>query len=59
MSLFELKQLIDKAVEKAAGVDREVELWQETEDGSVQYEIVKISQFGIVPDVNIRIQKMD
>lgn len=53
MQLKELKEIIDKAVENAGHTDPKVEVWF----GDVCYDIDKISQFQIVPDVIIKLKQ--
>jgi hypothetical protein len=51
MKLKTLKKLIDTAIKKAGKCDPYVELWHREK----RYHIDEITQFGVVPDVNIHI----
>lgn len=64
-NLYELKSCIDQAVKnaEAGGVDLEdvgVEVWHEPEDGpAVRYKIVRVGQFGIIPDITLDIEEYE
>lgn len=53
MKLNELKKIIDQASVYAADTDPDVEIWE----GDTFYEIKRIGQFGILPNVIIHIKK--
>ena len=55
MKLAELKAIIDKAVENAAGCDVGVEVWFKK---SV-YQIRTVGQYGVIPYVYIEIGKKE
>jgi hypothetical protein len=55
LRLRELKACIDRAVENAGDGDPEVEVWFRKS----MYRIVRVGQFGIVPDVTITIGPKD
>ena len=53
MKLKKFKEIIDKAVEYAGDTDPNITVWR----GNTEYEIKRVGQFEIIPDVTIDIKK--